>query len=160
MNKLNLMVSIEDFLRDLRFFIPFSLSGVPQSSHLGPYYFLYLLMMSLLFSRVVRSCCLLMMKIFRSISTTDDALALQHVIDLFCIWCELNRSSLNIDKCHIISFHRGRVLNIIWIDNSLFAEGEWGSWLRCIEFLQSYVEEEGYDYLEMLEMEIFLRLKL
>lgn len=43
-------------------------------------------------------------KIFKTIHSVSDALALQFDFDVFSVWCTKNGMELNINKCSIISF--------------------------------------------------------
>lgn len=82
------------------------LSGVPQGSHLGPLLFAVLINDIV---NVIKSNVLLYaddMKIYRDISSTSDCLVLQSDMDRISEWCVLNKISLNIAKCKVISFCR------------------------------------------------------
>ena len=80
---------------------PFAVSsGVPQpqGSHLGS--FLFLLYMNDV--NFVLKCG----KLSYALLYDQAALFLQHQLEVFAEWCRLNRMSLNVSKCAVISFGR------------------------------------------------------
>lgn len=83
------------------------LSGVPQGSHCAP------LLFSLFVNDIslhINDCDFLLfaddLKLYRSINTREDQEFLQNDLNSLINWCKLNKLSLNINKCHHISFFK------------------------------------------------------
>lgn len=84
-------------------------SGVPQGSHLGPLLFsLYVNDMSTCFLESQHLVYADDTKIYRAVSSTADCQLLQSDLVNFYKYCTDNDLYLNLDKCFIISFTRGR----------------------------------------------------
>lgn len=82
-------------------------SGVPQGSNLGPLLFAFFI--NNLSACVQFSESLLFaddFKIFKTVSTYSDCQQLQCDVDSITQWFKNNRMSLNINKCHVITFTR------------------------------------------------------
>lgn len=89
-------------------FIPIS-SGVPQGSHLGP--LLFNIFINDVTNILNNSDSLLYAddtKIFIKVKSIEDCHNLQSDLNNLLNYCELNKISLNIDKCCVISFTRKR----------------------------------------------------
>lgn len=83
-------------------------SGVPQGSHLGPLFFI-IFINDLIPSLECRSLLYADdLKIFTSVKSALDCEKLQRDLNYLDHWCTANKMSLNIKKCHIISFTRNR----------------------------------------------------
>uniref|UniRef100_A0A1Y1M3X1 Reverse transcriptase domain-containing protein n=1 Tax=Photinus pyralis TaxID=7054 RepID=A0A1Y1M3X1_PHOPY len=61
------------------------------------------------------------MKVFRTINNINDCKCLQEDLKNIEVWCELNRLSLNINKCCVVSY--GRKENLITFSYSLCDTG-------------------------------------
>lgn len=85
------------------------LSGVGQGSHSGP------LLFSLFFNdlpHIIRKSSFLMfaddVKIYKSISSSEDCLSLQRDLNAFYQWLVLNGLQLTLSKCAVMVFFRNR----------------------------------------------------
>lgn len=81
-------------------------SGVPQGSHLGPLIFLLYFNDVNTVIKGPRLSYADDLKLFLRVRTIADAVALQHDLDVFVVWCDMNRLTVNPEKCSIISFSR------------------------------------------------------
>lgn len=85
-----------------------AVSRVPQGFHLG---FSFLTFINDIASVFEHNQFLLFaddLKVYTRISNADDVLNLQHDLARLCKWCQVNRLSLNISKCRIVSFSRAK----------------------------------------------------
>lgn len=84
-------------------------SGVPQGSHIGPYLFiLYLSDLTGCFNYCRALFFADDLKIFLEVKSVDDCLKLQSDVNKLSTWSLRNGMSLNISKCHSITFSRKR----------------------------------------------------
>lgn len=82
-------------------------SGVPQGSHLAP--ILFSLFINDLYGSLTNSNYLAYaddLKLYISVSSTDDRVLLQNDLDALGDWCRRNYMSLNSSKCNVITFSR------------------------------------------------------
>ena len=86
-----------------KFSIP---SGVPQGSHLGP--LIFILFVNDICDRLQSQKLMYAddLKIFRTITSVIDCVALQQDIEIIREWCCLNGMTVNPSKCKSISFTR------------------------------------------------------
>ena len=84
-------------------------SGVPQGSHIGPTLFLLFIndIASIVDDVTLISLFADDIRITRTIKSTNDILSLQRIINRLKQWCDENDLHLNLDKCAILSIHRG-----------------------------------------------------
>uniref|UniRef100_A0A146L204 Putative RNA-directed DNA polymerase from transposon BS n=1 Tax=Lygus hesperus TaxID=30085 RepID=A0A146L204_LYGHE len=84
-------------------------SGCPQGSHLGPWLFLiFINEIKEIFNGKIRFLLYADdLKMFLEVSDRNDSELLQENLDRFSEWCLDNRLSLNLSKCHVVSYARG-----------------------------------------------------
>jgi hypothetical protein len=91
-------------------------SGVPQGSALGPLFFLiYIndLAEILIKNQIPHAFYADDLKMFLKICNENDSRRLQSALNQVSAWCEKWNLKLNLDKCHVISFHSYRNLNVL-----------------------------------------------
>ncbi|XP_044757831.1 uncharacterized protein LOC123315985 [Coccinella septempunctata] len=81
-------------------------SGVPQGSNLGPLLFILFINDLLDGMEVLGLLFADDLKFFLKVKSLLDCVELQHAIDRLYHWCVLNCLSLNVEKCHVISYTR------------------------------------------------------
>lgn len=80
-------------------------SGIQQGSNTGPLFFLT--MINNLPEHLNYSHCLLFVddfKLYKEINSSEDSMCLQKDLDALAEWCLANGLSLNIPKCHVVSY--------------------------------------------------------
>jgi Reverse transcriptase (RNA-dependent DNA polymerase) len=112
----NLLIWLKSFVQDRRQAVVIKgftsdfcdiSSGVPQGTHLGPLLFiLYLFDIDVVFKSSNHLLYADDTKFFKLIKQESDCIDLQSDIDRFSKYCTKNNLTLNIDKCHSITFHR------------------------------------------------------
>lgn len=85
-------------------------SGVPQGSHIGPTVFLAFIndLPSVLTDDVFLSMFADDVRFAKPIKSPIDSTMLQSSIDSLRNWCDVNDLHLNLNKCTVLSIHRGR----------------------------------------------------
>lgn len=86
-------------------------SGVPQGSHLGPLLFLLYMNDVNLILKCLKLSYADDMKLYYVIKGPQDAHFLHQELEVFDDWCRINRMSLNVSKCSVISFGRKRAMH-------------------------------------------------
>jgi len=85
----------------------YATSGVPQGSHLGPILFnIFICDLSRQLSNVNHLLFADDLKIFCRISSPEDSAFLQSKLNDLDNWCSINKLTLNVAKCNIITFSR------------------------------------------------------
>lgn len=110
LNNRSQLVAIKGF-----FSSPVSItSGVPQGSHLGP--LLFIMFVNDIVDRITCPCLLYAddLKIFTEVNSINDCQMLQNDLRSLSEWCTINKMSLNVGKCFIVSFTRRRSNKIIY----------------------------------------------
>ncbi|KAF0761231.1 Reverse transcriptase domain-containing protein [Aphis craccivora] len=98
-------VKLHDSLSEL-IYVP---SGVPQGGHLSP--ILFILFVNSINKWITKAKFLLFaddIKIYLKIDSPESCLILQSELDTFTTWVTRLGLSLNLGKCHVMSFNRSR----------------------------------------------------
>lgn len=116
---LNILKWIKSYLSNRRQYVKLGVgesadfivnSGIPQGSHIGPTIFLLFIndLPSIVTDEVFLSMFADDVRVAKTITNSNDSMILQSAIDNIQRWCDTNDLYLNLDKCSVLSIHRGR----------------------------------------------------